>query len=95
MARLVPRLVLWCACVLGLGTLPPTPPRLLHARFPPAPQEIDYRLEGANADRFRTNFAGTPWVKVPRVLWDYSASTVLTMEYTPGVKINRGEGRGI
>lgn len=52
-------------------------------------QEIDYRLEGANADRFRTNFAGTPWVKVPRVLWDYSASTVLTMEYTPGVKINR------
>ena len=55
------------------------------------PQEIDYRLEGANADRFRENFKGTPWVKVPEVLWEYSAASVLTMEYTPGVKINRGE----
>jgi hypothetical protein len=36
-------------------------------------QEIDYKLEGENADRFRTNFAGTPWIKVPRVLWDFTA----------------------
>ncbi|KAI7835637.1 hypothetical protein COHA_010468 [Chlorella ohadii] len=52
-------------------------------------QEIDYRLEGANADRFRENFKDTEWVKVPKVLWDYSSSSVLTMEYTPGVKINK------
>ena len=52
-------------------------------------QEIDYTLEGQNADRFRKNFESTPWVKVPRVLWEYTASEVLTMEYVPGIKINR------
>lgn len=36
------------------------------------------------------NFKDTEWVKVPKVLWDYSSSSVLTMEYTPGVKINKG-----
>lgn len=36
------------------------------------------------------NFKGTEWVKVPKVLWDRSAASVLTMEYTPGVKINKG-----
>ena len=54
-------------------------------------QEIDYVMEGQNADRFRENFANTDWVKVPRVLWEYTTSQVLTMEYTPGVKINRSE----
>lgn len=39
----------------------------------------------------RENFKGTEWVKVPQVLWPLSSSQVLTMEYTPGVKINRGE----
>lgn len=52
-------------------------------------QEIDYTLEGKNADRFRTNFESTPWIKVPRVLWDYTTPEVLTLEYVPGVKINR------
>lgn len=54
-------------------------------------QEIDYSLEGRNADQFRENFKETPWIKVPRVLWDYSTSEVLTMEYAPGIKINRGD----
>lgn len=30
-------------------------------------------------------------VQVPKVLWRYTTSQVLTMEYTPGVKINRSE----
>ena len=42
----------------------------------------------------RKNFEGTEWIKVPQVLWEYSAASVLTMEYTPGVKINRGERGG-
>ncbi|BDA47029.1 Protein ACTIVITY OF BC1 COMPLEX KINASE 8, chloroplastic [Coccomyxa sp. Obi] len=54
-------------------------------------QEIDYELEGQNADRFRENFQNTPWIKVPKVLWKYTAGQVLTMEYAPGVKINRIE----
>ena len=52
-------------------------------------QEIDYTLEGRSADRFRECFAGTEWVKVPRVLWERTASEVLTMEYAPGIKVNR------
>ena len=28
---------------------------------------------------------------MPRVMWEYTSSQVLTMEYTPGVKINRSE----
>ena len=30
-------------------------------------QEIDYELEGKNADRFRVNFQNTPWIKVSNV----------------------------
>mmetsp|Transcript_1238 Transcript_1238/g.3679 ORF Transcript_1238/g.3679 Transcript_1238/m.3679 type:complete len:832 (+) Transcript_1238:121-2616(+) len=51
-------------------------------------QEIDYTLEGQNADRFRKNFAAKEWIKVPRIDWDHTTSEVLTMEYCPGVKIN-------
>ncbi len=34
-------------------------------------QELDYRLEARNADRFHRNFAGHPHVRVPRVFWSY------------------------
>ena len=37
-------------------------------------QEIDYKLEGQNADRFRKCFADTPWVKVPEIIWEASSS---------------------
>lgn len=52
-------------------------------------EEIDYLKEGKNADRFRTNFASLDYVKVPGILWKYSTSQVLVMEYVPGIKINR------
>ena len=52
-------------------------------------QEIDYTLEGESADRFRKNFAAEDWLKVPRIYWERTTSEVLTMEYCPGVKINR------
>ncbi len=52
-------------------------------------QEIDYTAEGRNADEFRQNFAKVPWVKVPEVIWALTTPEVLTMEYAPGVKINR------
>ena len=37
----------------------------------------------------RENFASADWIKVPKIQWDYTTSEVLTMEYCPGVKINR------
>ena len=53
-------------------------------------KQIDYTLEGRNADEFRNNFKDVPWVKVPKVYWQYSSSEVLVLEYCPGVKINDG-----
>jgi predicted unusual protein kinase regulating ubiquinone biosynthesis (AarF/ABC1/UbiB family) len=67
-------------------SLPPTHSRALQNVLY---QEIDYMNEGTNAELFRKNFEGTPWVKVPEVYWEKSAQRVLCMEYCPGLKINR------
>ena len=40
-------------------------------------QEIDYELEGRNAERFKNNFAKTPWIKVPRIYWSCTSTKVL------------------
>jgi ubiquinone biosynthesis protein len=50
-------------------------------------QELDYRLEGRNAEVFHHNFAGHPHVSVPRVYWSYTRSRVLTLEYLDGVQV--------
>jgi ubiquinone biosynthesis protein len=50
-------------------------------------QELDYRLEGRNAEAFHLNFAGHPHVSVPRVYWSYTRSRVLTLEYLDGVQV--------
>src|SRR5579862_1834571 len=50
-------------------------------------QELDYRLEGRNADAFHHNFAGHPHVTVPRVYWSYTRSRVLTLEHLQGVQV--------
>src|SRR5881409_2233318 len=43
-------------------------------------QELEYRSEGRNADRFRRNWAGDPHVEIPHVYWSYTRSRVLTLE---------------
>lgn len=50
-------------------------------------QELDYRLEGRNAETFRKNFAGHPHVVVPRVYWSYTRPRVLTLEYIDGTQL--------
>lgn len=50
-------------------------------------QELDYKLEGRNADTFHHNFAGHPHVRVPRVYWSYTRSSVLTLERLDGVQV--------
>lgn len=54
-------------------------------------REIDYKLEGINAERFAENFKDTPWVKVPSIYWGLSTEKVLTMEYVPGIKVSNIE----
>lgn len=39
----------------------------------------------------RKNFANKDWVKVPKIDWEHTTSEVLTMEYCPGIKINRAD----
>src|ERR671922_1871615 len=50
-------------------------------------QELDYRLEGRNADKFRRNFSGHPHVRIPRVYWSYTRARVLTLELLEGVQL--------
>ncbi len=50
-------------------------------------QELDYRGEARNADRFRHDFAGHPRVRVPRVYWSYTRARVLTLEFIDGVQL--------
>ncbi len=53
--------------------------------------ELNYIQEGHNAERFYNNFSGDERVVVPKVLWEYSTSHVLTLEFVEGIKINRFE----
>jgi len=50
-------------------------------------QELDYRLEGRNADTFHKDFAGHPHVAIPRVYWTYTRSRVLTLERLDGEQL--------
>ena len=50
--------------------------------------ELDYVLEGRNAERFARNFADHPDIHIPRVFWDTSTARVLTLERIHGVKID-------
>jgi len=50
-------------------------------------QEIDYKREGRNAERFKENFKDYPWVRSPGIVWDRTSSKVLTMEFMGGVKM--------
>jgi ubiquinone biosynthesis protein len=50
-------------------------------------EELDYRREARNADRFRRNFAGHPHVRITRVYWSYTRSQVLTLEFLEGTQL--------
>ncbi|XP_030527421.1 protein ACTIVITY OF BC1 COMPLEX KINASE 8, chloroplastic [Rhodamnia argentea] len=52
-------------------------------------EEIDYTKEAANAELFASNFGHMDYVKVPSIFWEYTTPQVLTMEYVPGIKINK------
>lgn len=50
--------------------------------------ELDYRREGRNADKFRANFANDRHLYVPAIYWDYTTQRVIVMERLHGIKID-------
>jgi predicted unusual protein kinase regulating ubiquinone biosynthesis (AarF/ABC1/UbiB family) len=50
-------------------------------------EEIDYLTEGSNAETFAADFAGDPYVSVPRVVWDLTTRRVLTLEDVSAIKL--------
>ncbi|MCC6224014.1 MAG: AarF/ABC1/UbiB kinase family protein [Thermoleophilia bacterium] len=50
-------------------------------------QELDYRAEGRNAERFSRDFRGHPTVRIPGFYRGYSGARVLTLEYLEGVQV--------
>ena len=50
-------------------------------------RELDYRIEGRNAELFRRNFAEDKRIEIPKVYWTYSSERVLTLEWLEGRKL--------
>ena len=54
--------------------------------------ELDFKSEGQNAERFAQDFANDPGVYVPKIYWDYCAARTLTLENVGFIKIGDLEG---
>lgn len=50
-------------------------------------REIDLTREGHTIERFAANFSKTDDIFTPKIYWEQSCETVLTMEYVDGIKI--------
>jgi predicted unusual protein kinase regulating ubiquinone biosynthesis (AarF/ABC1/UbiB family) len=50
-------------------------------------EEVDYLLEGKNAETFAANFKDNPVVHVPRVVWNHTTRRALTLEDVTAIKI--------
>lgn len=50
-------------------------------------EEMDYRKEGLNAERFEKLYGNLPDIYVPKIYWKYTGGRVLTMEWVTGTKL--------
>ena len=51
-------------------------------------REMDLSREGHAIERIRDNFSGDATLYFPRVYWEATAKSVLTIEYVRGIKVN-------
>lgn len=51
--------------------------------------ELDYNVEGRNAEKITKQFSDHPHIQIPKVYWKYCSKKVLTMEYIDGIKLNK------
>lgn len=54
--------------------------------------ELDLRVESANASRLRANFEGSQLLYVPKVYWDLTRRTVMVLERIHGIPVGNIEG---
>lgn len=50
-------------------------------------EEMDYRAEALNAEKFRSNFKNWTNIHVPTIYWNATTHKVLTMEFIHGTKV--------
>jgi len=53
--------------------------------------ELDYTIEGRNAEKIAKQFKNDKLVHIPSIYWDYSTRKVLTMEFVEGLRLNQFE----
>lgn len=51
-------------------------------------KELDFILDGKNAETIALNLKELPRIKVPKIYWEYSGSRLLVMEYIKGTRID-------
>ena len=54
-------------------------------------EELDYQMEGRNAERLRINLSDDPRLILPRVYWSLTTRQVITLEYLEGIQFNQVE----
>ncbi|HUV06682.1 MAG TPA: 2-polyprenylphenol 6-hydroxylase [Spirochaetia bacterium] len=54
-------------------------------------REMDFNREGHNIEAFRKNFEGDETVYIPRVFWELTTGSVLTIELIEGIKVSEKE----
>ena len=52
-------------------------------------KELDMFIEGGNIEKFTKNFKTVDEIYIPKVYWDHTTKSVLTMEHIPGFKMNQ------
>jgi ubiquinone biosynthesis protein len=62
-------------------------PALLEEFAASLASELDLRNEGRVSDRFAHDFRDDPFVMTPRIAWNLSSRSVLTMEYVEGWRL--------
>lgn len=51
-------------------------------------KELDFVLDGKNAETIALNMKDMPGVKIPKIYWEHSGPRLLVMEYIDGVRID-------
>ena len=56
-------------------------------------EEMDFRLEGANAAEFGRRFSGLRGIRIPAVVEEMTREQVLVLEYCPGTRVDQLDDR--